>query len=194
MTKQKLGQGASGRQKLDDHLMLTGDSQRLLKAMRATGDALTPSANTKLEAWEQVARAMAARPASSFSAKRHGAFAEFFWRFLLPGVAAAAIVLLGVTLIFLPAKNSEYTVLASKGTSAIVVIEDFSSDSPVIIEELKNLGLVFEFHQDLAERVVIVQVPNPPPVSLVQWASRWDILPPEPGEWRLKIVPKTSPP
>jgi len=169
------------------------NARQLIQAMRESGEALTPSEQTRQIAWAQVEKAMAAKqqqtPGSPWFSTQN------LFRFLMPGMATAVLVLGAGVMVwsYLPSEP-EYIELGSKGPPSVVATQDFSLDTPALVTELSHLGLTSHYRHDTSEGTLTIQVPNPPPHELLHWASRWNLLPPEPGVWNLKVVPAPGSP
>lgn len=172
----------------------TEEARRLIQAMRQTGDALSPSEQTRQATWARIAQAMTTKQ------KKQSGFDEFFRHFMSsfsPGMATATLIL-GVTVLlwaYLPNEQAEFTDMGTKGPPHVIAIHDFSSSNPALVKELSDMGLSFDYRPGAKEGVLTIQVTDPPSLALLQWASRWNLLPPLPGPWHLKVVPEspTSP-
>lgn len=165
----------------------------IVEAMRQTGDALTPSDETKRAAWRQIEQAMEKR-----SQPAQPAWQSIFQRFWSMPAFAPALLASSVALIigwlFLTTQNedTDITVVAMRGGSYSIPIQDFTAQQPKLVQELREIGLEVEVQREAAQISLTIPVSDPPPPALLAWASRWGIAPMPAGKWHIALVPSSK--
>lgn len=161
----------------------------IIEAMRQTGDALTPSEETKRTAWNQIKQAMEKQPqpvqSNWLTSFRH------FWSmpaFAPALLASSAALVIGWLVITTQNKDTDITVIAMRGAYSIPV-QDFSAQQPKLVQELREIGLEVEVQRETAQILLTIPVSDPPPPALLAWAARWGIAPMPAGKWHIVLIP-----
>jgi hypothetical protein len=165
----------------------------LVEAMRQTGDALTPSEETRRATWQQIEHSMAKRSQPAQSGNSF--FSRRFWgmpAYATALMASGAALVIGLLVLDMQTKDADITVVAMRGGVSRIPVEDFSAPQPKLVQELRDMELEVESQREAAQILLTIPVPDPPSPALLAWAARWGVTPMPGSKWQIVLVPASQ--